>query len=204
MTWRKPWKSSVGPTEGLEVADVRLRTASLEEAGCLALLQVETRRSSGMPPSVHDLAALTTRLRARMAEDETWVAETDGVVVGYVRFTDQWLDDLYVDPARGRAGIGTLLVDLVKSRIPGGFGLWVFVENEGARAFYVRHGLIELEATDGSANDEQCPDVRMVWPGRHPRAYLSTLLHDVDSQLEELSMRRRALAAALADVDTRA
>lgn len=160
-----------------------------------------------MPPSVHDVAALSARLVEQMAHDETWVAETDGSVVGYVRFTDQWLDDLYVDPTWSRNGIGAALLDLVKSRIPDGFGLWVFEENAGARAFYARQGLLELETTDGSANDEQCADVRTVWPGSQPRRHLGALLHDVDAQLDDLRARRAALVAALEQlggaVDTR-
>ena len=38
--------------------------------------------------------------------------------------------------------------------------------------FYARHGLVELERTDGSANEERAPDVRMAWPGADPLAFL--------------------------------
>lgn len=150
-----------------------------------------------MPPSGQDVAALSARLAEQVAHDETWVAETDATVVGYVRFTDQWLDDLYVDPTWSRNGIGAALLDLVKSRLPDGFGLWVFEENAGARAFYARHGLLELETTDGSANDERRPDVRTVWPGSDPHRHLDALLHDVDAQLDDLRARREALVATL-------
>lgn len=167
----------------------------------MALLQLRARRGATMPDPVHDLAGLTARLQERLVEDESWVAQADGDVVGYVRFTDQWLDDLYVDPTCSRAGIGTLLVDLVKSRIPGGFGLWVFEQNGDARDFYAQQGLIELETTDGSANDERCPDIRMVWPGPEPRHHLRSLLEEVDAQIDELRARRDALLAALERLD---
>lgn len=188
----------MGPTETVGDDEVRLRPASPEEADRLARLQTRARQTAAMPVVVDDLATLSARLRERMADDETWVAQAAGGVVGYARFTGEWLDDLYVDPAWSRAGIGTLLLDLVKSRTPDGFGLWVFEENADARAFYRQQGLLELETTDGSANDERCPDVRMVWPGRDPRSHLARLLDDVESQLDELSARRRALVAALA------
>ncbi|WP_110238666.1 GNAT family N-acetyltransferase [Nocardioides gilvus] len=199
----------MGPTEssGEDEGVVRLRPALVTEADRLALLQLRARAATTMPPGVHDLISLSARLAEQMAQDETWVAEADGAVVGYVRFTEEWLDDIYVDPAWSRIGIGAALLDLVKSRIPGGFGLWVFEENAGARAFYARHGLLELETTDGSANEERCPDVRTVWPGSDPRRHLACLLDDVEAQLGELRLRRDALVTALvrldASVDTR-
>ena len=53
--------------------------------------------------------------------------------------------------------------------------------NEPARAFYARHGLVELERTDGSANEEQAPDIRMAWPGAEPLAFLRGLIDEVDA-----------------------
>ncbi len=89
--------------------------------------------------------------------------------------------------------LGAALLDVAKSELPDGFCLWVFESNAGARSFYRRHGLVELEHTDGSGNAEQSPDVRMAWPGRDPLAYLRHLIDDVDDQLGELLARRVAL-----------
>jgi GNAT superfamily N-acetyltransferase len=96
--------------------------------------------------------------------DEVWVADdVDGTPAAYARFTDTWLDDLYVDPAYAGQGLGSALLDVVKARLPEGFGLWVFEMNQPARAFYARRGLVEVERTDGSANEEKEPDIRMEW-----------------------------------------
>jgi ribosomal protein S18 acetylase RimI-like enzyme len=111
-----------------------------------------------------------------------------------------WLHSLYVRPDHARHGIGTLLLDLAKARRPGGFSLWVFESNTGARRFYARHGLVTLERTDGSANEERAPDVRMAWPGSDPEGFLRRLLVDVDDQIAGLTARRTALARALAAV----
>lgn len=43
--------------------------------------------------------------------------------------------------------------------------MWVFQRNEGARAFYAKHGFTEVERTDGAANEEREPDVLLAWPG---------------------------------------
>jgi len=121
-----------------------------------------------MPPSVHAETEVRAWLAARInpdeVADEVWVAEVDGTVVGYARFTTTWLDDLYVDPGAQGSGIGTALLDVVKALRPGGFSLWVFESNLPARAFYAAQGLVEREHTDGADNEERAPDVRMEWP----------------------------------------
>ena len=60
-----------------------------------------------------------------------------------------------------------------------------------------RHGLLELETTDGSGNEEQAPDVRMAWPGEEPMAYLRAQVDEVDDELAALLARRAALTAAI-------
>jgi chorismate mutase len=146
-----------------------------------------------MPSPVHEDDDVRGWLAARLREDEVWVAELGGEIVAYARITDAWLDDLYVLPAHAGQGIGTALLDLVKARRPGGFCLWVFEMNAPARRFYARHGLVELERTDGSANEERSPDIRVAWPGAEPLAFLRGLIDEVDEQLGDLLARRAAL-----------
>ena len=76
----------------------------------------------------------------------------------------------------------------------------MFQSNDGARRFYRRHGLVELETTDGSSNEERSPDVRMAWPGSDPLAFLRRLIDDVDDQVGDLLARRVALTAAVQDL----
>ena len=150
-----------------------------------------------MPDSVHGEASVQRWLEGRLGSDEVWVAVVGERTVGYVRFSGDWLDDLYVDPGHPREGIGSALLGVAMSRKPAGFSLWVFEENGPARAFYRSHGLVELERTDGSANEERSPDVRVLWPGADPAATLGRLLADVETDLAELTARREALSAAL-------
>jgi GNAT superfamily N-acetyltransferase len=120
--------------------------------------------TGAMPPGVHSHDAVRARVAGwDLATYEVWLAEVDDRVVGCSRSTATWLDDLYVLPDHQGAGIGTALLDVVKARRPGGFGLWVFESNAPARAFYLRQGLVERERTDGSGNEEKAPDVRMEW-----------------------------------------
>ena len=125
------------------------------------------------------------------------MAELGGDVAAYARFTATWLDDLYVAPAHAGQGLGSALLDLVKAQRPDGFCLWVFEMNEPARAFYARHGLVELERTDGSGNEEKQPDIRMAWPGTDPLAFYRGLIDEVDADLGDVLARRAALTRAV-------
>lgn len=157
------------PTEGPsdESGGLLLRPATPDDVRALAAVHRTARAASPMPPSPHPASDLEPWLARRLAAgDETWVAEVAGEVVGYARLgtgAEAWLDDLYVAPPHAAQGIGSALLDLVKSRRPDGFSLWVFEVNEPARRFYARHGLVEVERTDGSDNAERAPDLRLTW-----------------------------------------
>ena len=75
----------------------------------------------------------------------------------------------------------------------------MFESNVAARAFYARHGLVELERTDGSANEERRPDVRMAWPGTDPLAFYRAMIDEVDLVLGDALARRVALTRVVQD-----
>ena len=142
-----------------------LRPAEPADVAGLVAVQLAARAAAPMPANIHREAEIHDFLARRLTRDAVWVAELDGAVAAYARFTRTWLDDLYVHPRHQGAGLGGALLDLVKSLLPDGFGLWVFETNEPARGFYAKHGLVETERTDGSANEERRPDIRMEWLG---------------------------------------
>jgi 8-oxo-dGTP pyrophosphatase MutT (NUDIX family) len=86
-----------------------------------------------------------------------------GFVVGFSATTAGHLDQLYVDPAWQGRGIGSALLQQVKDAEPNGFSLWTFQQNVRAQDFYVGKGLLAVEHTDGSGNEEGAPDVRYEW-----------------------------------------
>lgn len=189
------------------MSDLRLRPADESDAEAVAEVHLAARRSAAMPPGVHTDAEVRAWLATRVAEDETWVAEVDGGVAGYARLTQTWLDDLYVAPSYAGQGLGSALLDVAKAQRPNGFCLWVFEMNHPARQFYARRGLVELERTDGEANEERVPDIRMAWPGQEPLGFYRRLIDEVDAQLGDLLARRAALTRAVqphkADPETR-
>ncbi|HET8599695.1 MAG TPA: GNAT family N-acetyltransferase [Segeticoccus sp.] len=180
--------------------DLVVRPATPDDAVELAELYLATRRAAepGMPPQVHTADEVRAYHRRVVAEDEVWVAAgSDGSLLGYLVLQQAWLHSLYVGPDHQGTGIGSVLLDLAKQHRPEGFSLWVFASNAPARGFYRRHGLVELEHTDGSANEERSPDVRMAWPGIEPMAFLRGQIHAVDDELAVLLARRQALTAAV-------
>ena len=142
--------------------DVVIRRAVPEDAARLARIHLDARIEA-MPPTIHPEHEVVAWVAGNIERDEVWVADVDGRPAAYSRLTEGWLDDLYVDPAYARQGLGSVLLELAKSRQPEGFGLWVFEMNAPARAFYARHGLVEVERTDGSENEEKEPDIRVEW-----------------------------------------
>ena len=149
------------PTEA--PAPVLVRPATPEDAEAVAGVHLASRAAAAMPPGAHPADEVRAWLVARLAVDEVWVAQAGGRVVGYLRMTQTWVDDLYVRPEHARQGIGSLLLDVAKALRPAGFSLWVFEMNGPARSFYLRHGLVEREHTDGRDNEETTPDLRMSW-----------------------------------------
>jgi len=190
------------PTDpGVEATDLTIRPAGPDDAVEVADLYTAARVAAvpQMPPAVHTNAEDRDWVAGQLARDdvEVWVAELDGRIAAYALVTPTWLNHLFVHPDHLGAGIGTVLLDLVKSLRPDGFALWVFESNEGARRFYRRHGLTELERTDGSGNEERSPDIRMAWPGGDPLAFYRGLIDEVDEQLGDLLARRVALTRAV-------
>ena len=130
---------------------------------------------------------------------ELWVATREELALGFVLLEGDWVNLIFVHPDRPARGVGAALLDLVKSLRPRGFGLRVYQANERARAFYLRHGLVELERTDGSSYRDAEPDLQMAWLGEDPLAYLRRRIDGVDDELAVLLARRTALTAAVQD-----
>lgn len=188
----------------MTATDLLLRPAEPEDADAIAGLYLATREAAvpAMPPQIHTPDEVRDHTGRVLARDEAWVATdgAEGEVIGYAVLSDAWLDALYVAPAHQGRGVGTALLDLAKARRPRGFALWVFASNEPARRLYRRHGLVELEHTDGSGNEERSPDVRMDWPGEDPMSWFRAGIDTVDDEIAVLLARRQALTAAVQDL----
>jgi GNAT superfamily N-acetyltransferase len=102
--------------------------------------------------------------------DEIWVAEEDGLVVGFIGVKGDELTHINVEPAAQNRGVGGALLDHAKHLRPDRLELWVFQKNAGARRFYERHGFRLVKLTDGFGNMEKEPDALYEWPVSPGRA----------------------------------
>ena len=150
------------------LGEVTVREALPEESDVVADLYSQARRAAvpQMPPAMHTDEEHRVYYRRHVFEGDghtTWVAEAGGELLGFALCTPTFLDGLYVRPGLKGQGIGSLLLDVVEATHPGGYELWVFESNTGARRLYERRGLVEVERTDGSGNEEKSPDLRLAW-----------------------------------------
>jgi ribosomal protein S18 acetylase RimI-like enzyme len=147
--------------------EVSVRRASAEDGPALASLYTAARVAAvpQMPPALHTAEEDMSFFTRRLADDEVtaWVAEAGPEVLGFALCTPTFLDGIYIRPDLKGQGIGSLLLDVVEATHPDGYELWVFESNTGARRLYERRGLVVVERTDGSGNEEKAPDVRMAW-----------------------------------------
>jgi GNAT superfamily N-acetyltransferase len=124
------------------------------------------RRSFGtltFLPTVHTPEEDRRFFGGVVAAQEVWVADEEGRILGFSALSEDMLNHIYVEPSDQGRRVGSALLARVKERRPGGFSLWVFQRNEGARRFYERHGLRLVRLTDGSGNEEQEPDALYEW-----------------------------------------
>ena len=105
------------------------------------------------------------------------VALAESVIVGALAVSMQdevtWVDQLYIQPGHVGQGIGATLLALVVAAASGPIRLHTFQQHKRARRFYERQGFVAIEFTDGSGNEEKCPDVRYELRASQNAAYYS-------------------------------
>lgn len=146
-----------------------LRTATLTDADAISDVYLASRKRF-LPDA--PLAHTDESVRQWIADylipnADVSVAVVDGKIVGMMAITRDeiagWIDQLYLHPCAVGQGIGTQFIEQAKAKLNSPIRLFTFQANKGARRFYERHGFTAIEYSDGSRNEEKCPDVLYEW-----------------------------------------
>jgi GNAT superfamily N-acetyltransferase len=92
--------------------------------------------------------------RRSVEDEEVWVAEKDGLVVGFasIYHPSSLVQNLFVDPGWQHHGVGTLLLERACAHLSRPARLRCLASNQGARAFYERNGWV-MDALPRSPED---------------------------------------------------
>lgn len=143
-----------------------LREASSDDAPAVAEVLIASRREF-MPyaPMVHRPPEVLTWVEGSLipARGVTVACVPETVVGCLVTSQDDegigWIDQLYVLPGFVGRGVGSLLLKHGLAGLARPVRLYTFQANVGARRFYERHGFRAIAFSEGSRNEEKCPDV---------------------------------------------
>ncbi|MDP3706301.1 MAG: GNAT family N-acetyltransferase [Legionellaceae bacterium] len=145
-----------------------MRIATQSDASVIANLYLASRKKYiSFAPLVHSDTAIQQWMHDILIPSaQVWVVEKNDVIIGMMAIDEiqgvNWIEQLYVLPEAVGHGAGSLLMAKAKS-LNSSIRLRTFQENLSARRFYERHGFKILEFSDGSENEEQCPDMLYEW-----------------------------------------
>jgi GNAT superfamily N-acetyltransferase len=140
------------------------RATNADASGVADVLLASRKAFLPYAPLAHTDAALRRWVADVLVPSGGVTVACDGAtVVGVLAVSRNdgatWIDQLYVAPTRVGQGVGSGLLRTVLPALGRPVRLHTFQANRRARRFYEAHGFTAVEFRDGSANEEQCPDV---------------------------------------------
>ena len=142
--------------------ELTIRTATLEDVAAIATVHIASWRGayvglisdSYLDSLDHEQRTAQWREQLTAPGTRTWVAEREGRVQGFVSVGPSRDEDaplaaqeiyaIYLEPNAWGSGIARELLRTVLGELPptAPLSLWVLADNERARHFYRRHGLV--------------------------------------------------------------
>ena len=142
-----------------------LREALNSDAAAVAEVMVASRQAFiPFAPMAHSVSEVRTWVESTLIPSGgVTVACISEEVVGVLARSQangiSWVDQLYLLPGFVGKGLGTLLLEHGLKSLNRPVRLYTFQANAGARRFYEKHGFRAIAFSDGSTNEEKCPDI---------------------------------------------
>ena len=149
--------------------NITFRKAISSDADKIAHIYLFSRKKLlSYAPLVHsDTEILRWIKEELLPTKQVIVVEKDKMIIGMMAITKNndinWIDQLYLLPEWINCGIGSQLVTMAKTILGSPIQLHTFQENHSARGFYEKHGFQVVSLSDGSNNEEHCPDILYKW-----------------------------------------
>ncbi|KIC50465.1 GNAT family N-acetyltransferase [Tateyamaria sp. ANG-S1] len=139
-----------------------LRPAQPTDAGAVGAILSGFIDCTAWMPRIHTRAEDLSFAGHMIERGWVTVAEQSGQICAFSARNGADVHALYVDAGAQGQGIGADLLAEMQAASDH-LTLWTFETNTGAQRFYLRHGFVEVERTDGVRNDEGLPDIRYDW-----------------------------------------
>ena len=98
-----------------------------------------------------------------LPQNQVWVVtDENNTVLGFMALQVDFIDQLYIQPAHWRKGLGAQLLDHARQLSPERVWLYTLQVNRNARAFYEKNGFKAVEFGISPAPESE-PDVKYVW-----------------------------------------
>nr|WP_232897340.1 GNAT family N-acetyltransferase [Pontibaca salina] len=139
-----------------------MRGARPLDAGALGAILWDFQDQTDWMPDLYSEAQTIAFCSMMSDRGLITVAERNSTVIGFLALEREYIHGLYLDRTARGQGVGRLLIDHAKTRAER-LELRVAQHNATAKRFYRLAGFKEVARGDGSANDENLPDVHFVW-----------------------------------------
>ena len=158
----------VGPfaTELPRLITMTLRPANAGDAPSAAALLLASRKAfQAYAPLAHSDDEVRRWMRdVLIPSGGVTLACDNHAVVGILAISQDearigWIEQLHLLPGHTSRGIGQHLLNHALASLPRPIRLYTFQANTRARAFYERNRYKPIAFSDGSTNEERCPDV---------------------------------------------
>ena len=145
-----------------------IRRGTADDARAAADLYLRARSAAlgAIPPLVHDDDDVRGHFASHVVSAcELWLAEEPpGALAGILVLDGDHVDQLTWIPSAPAAALAAACSTSPSASARTGFGSGRS-EQHGAQRFYLRHGFVEAERTDGRGNEERAPDILYVYGG---------------------------------------